>query len=84
MKVKFTARNFIYLAILIVIFYYGLKFMGNLTEGFDPNQCSVISDKSKCSDYCKKIPYNKMGNYKYGNCCSTGKCKCDMYPIQKC
>lgn len=83
MKLKLTSRSFIYIAILIIVFYYGVKFMGTLTEGYRPSGMSGTTPTNEkcgfglpsCSNYCGKITDSKGNKFDTGFC-SNNRCFC--------
>ena len=81
MKLKLTSRSFIYIAllsILIIVFYYGVKFIGTSTEGLGVmtnKRCSGIRDNNKCSIFCKKRRDSNGVKFDSGTCCER-KCRC--------
>jgi hypothetical protein len=84
MKLKLTSRSFLYialLAILIIVFYYGVQFIGTLTEGLQVmttnKRCSGgRRGGRKCHNYCKKLKDIDGNKFKTGTCCKGNKCIC--------
>jgi hypothetical protein len=87
MKLKLTSRTFIYIALLIIVFYYGVKFMGTLTEGYNSPVHYVFSGKkcgtdwtdntvSNCSKYCRDIKDSNGNNKFETGKCNRGSCMC--------
>jgi hypothetical protein len=85
---KFKARNFIYLAIFIVAFYFIFQSVGVIQEGYGPYQsyridksCSGANANADCLYMCVKT--KRPGDektFKNGKCCN-GKCSCGMKPV---
>jgi hypothetical protein len=87
MKLKFTSRNYIYialLAILIIVFYYGVQFIGTSREGLSfPGMSGVIPTNEKCGFgkstncifYCGNITDSNGKKFNTGTC-HNGTCWC--------
>jgi hypothetical protein len=78
MKLKLTSRSFIYIAILIIVFYYGVKFIGTLREGLvemTSKSCRGRKGNRSCFYFCRKQTDSNGDKFKTGTCCK-GKCKC--------
>jgi hypothetical protein len=83
MKLKLTSRSFIYialLAILIIVFYYGVQFIGTSREGVEVmttnERCSGRKGNRTCHYYCKKQKDSDGNKFKTGACCKGKKCIC--------
>jgi hypothetical protein len=87
MKLKLTSRSFLYialLAILIIVFCYGVKFIGTLTEGyngpvFSGKKCGtggMHNTVSNCSKYCRNIKDSNGNNKFETGKCNRGNCMC--------
>jgi hypothetical protein len=87
MKLKLTSRSFLYialLAILIIVFYYGVQFIGTSREGIQFSGMSGVTPTDKncrfgsgtnCISYCKNITGSNGNKFDTGTC-HNEKCWC--------
>ena len=87
MKLKLTSRSFLYialLAILIIVFYYGVQFIGTSREGLSFPGMSGVTPTNKscrfgtgtnCISYCRNITDSNGNKFDTGICHSE-KCWC--------
>jgi len=87
MKLKLTSRSFLYialLAILIIVFYYGVQFIGSSREGLPFSGMSGVTPTNKncrfgsgidCIYYCKNITGSDGNKFDTG-ICHNERCLC--------